>query len=115
MSYWEALVPELLCESGIKATEKQALDLAQSIKWADETQVEATGQHLIPDPLLAETTRLKVELQYERDKVVCDACGGRGYFASSFLGRTVEHTCSQCKGKGMWNPRPMSYYQKEGE
>jgi hypothetical protein len=71
MEYWTMCIEEALSDAEVLATDTQIKSVAEWVKGAHESHGEATGQHLIPDPINDEIKALtlkieKMERGYER-------------------------------------------------
>lgn len=52
------------------------------------------------NPRNEEVTRLKIELDKERNKVVCNACGGEGRIITPGPYHSSDSQCYACHGEG---------------
>lgn len=104
--YWEACIDEAFEDAKIEASDEQTQTVISWVEGAYENYGMANGHDCIPNPLQSDVTRLEKELRDERDKIICEACGGKGWITSNSFScnRSVSGECSKCRGEGRYLP-----------
>ena len=100
MSYWKICIEEALDEVALAATNEQVEAIAKFIETAHDNHGTAMGYDCIPNPQTSEITKLKEELQKERDKIVCQECKGTGTIHSYGPIHGSISRCDKCRGEG---------------
>jgi hypothetical protein len=97
-NYWKECLSEALDSAGIVATEEQLDAIAADIKIARDNY--GLAFHTPENPLGAENIRLAAELKAEREKKICDECGGRGRIITQGPYHSSDGQCWKCRGEG---------------
>jgi RecJ-like exonuclease len=111
-AYWEIFVDEALPEMGITLTKEQRLELLEGIIGHASMEHEATGVAVADRNLSgareAELNKANRDLLFEREKIMCRNCDGRGRittYGGTFQSRSQ---CWECKGEGKVHPSKAS-------
>lgn len=100
MDYWNECISEAFEDAGIKASEEQINTVAGWVEGAHENYGMAFGHDCIPSHYESENEKLKRELKKEQDKVICEACKGRGVIITPGPYHSGMSNCSRCRGDG---------------
>lgn len=95
---WEEIIAEAFEDVGIQATKEQIDAVSIWVESAYENQDLYTGG--APNPLLEEVKKLEHALKIERDKSICDLCGGSGWLTHDGIVRRSSTQCYKCRGEG---------------
>lgn len=105
MDYWRECIDCAFDEAGIDATDDQRELVAGAVEGAHENHGMAFGRDRIPNPLRAEADSSKRKLNWERERVGCGECGGRGRLEYNTGPWAVNTGCHVCHGEGKVHPR----------
>lgn len=103
--YILAALPDIFAEVDLCVSSRDISDIAAMI--TDHLSVEDEASGVIDSHkgwASSEINRLEEELKYEREKVVCDRCGGSGAENYTAHGRRYSSTCTKCRGRGIAHP-----------
>ncbi len=100
MDYWKECVSEAFEDAGISATTEQINIVASWVQGARENYGQAHGYDCIPNPAVEENKKLKLELEKEREKIICTQCGGAGRITSHGPYHSATGPCWKCGGEG---------------
>lgn len=101
-NYWQEAVECALEEAGVKVTPEQLAEIVEAIKTSAEC--ESMCHAPVENPLASEVKDLRAALADQRDKVVCNECGGRGSVTSQGPYHSATSRCWRCNGEGYRNP-----------
>lgn len=101
--YWRMCAEAALEEAGLTATDAQVGLMAEVIAGGHETYGQYSGH--IPNPLRTENEHLTRKLNWERERVGCGECGGRGRLEYNTGPWAVNTGCHVCHGEGKVHPR----------
>lgn len=106
MDYWTECVEEALHDAGVVATPEQIEMIAGAVEGGHENYGMAHGHDAIPNPRADECDRLRNELEKERRKIKCDACGGNGNYDGKTPSPHIKwpELCWKCDGEGRLDP-----------
>ncbi len=97
---WTDYARDALEESGIEATEEQALMLSSWFEGAGETCMQAGGLDVVSknwsDQQQDEMDGLKKALSEVKPRIECSKCYGKGYI----WGGALRGSCKKCHGSG---------------
>jgi len=102
MNYWNECIKEAFEEAGIVATTEQIETVVNWVEGAHENYGLATGSDFIFNSLREELDKTKRELEKERDKRTCEACGGRGSLEHLGPVHSAISFCYKCHGEGKY-------------
>ena len=102
MNYWDECIRSAFEDAGIVATEDQIKSVVETVQGGHENYSMYTGQDQIEPPVIQEFKKLKIKLEKEKAKRICEMCGGRGSIHESFgsIGRSSISRCISCNGEG---------------
>jgi hypothetical protein len=110
--YWACIVDEVIPDMGIVLTKEQRDDLLGAICGHADMEREATGRNVWDANLSASRQReiddAKKALRFEKEKLICGHCDGRGTITT--YGGTMQCTsrCYECNGDGLVHPTKAS-------
>ncbi len=104
MDYWRECIECSVDERGIALTDEQIGWLAEDVAGAHENYGMAYPTPSGPSQIEKDYAELEEKLRDEKDKVHCNACGGRGriYSQGPYHGSDTE--CWKCRGEGRHAP-----------
>lgn len=101
---WEEAVTEIFDEAGITATPEQIKTVSKNIIDVNDVYYESSGDSVSTRNWSADMQNkiedLKQQLQTEKEKITCVACGGEGSIISHGPAHGSISTCYKCKGTG---------------
>lgn len=97
---WVECIGEAFEDAGIVATQEQMDTVASWAEGLHNNWSMACGHGGGGSYLQEENARLKRELQAEREKVICDECGGRGDITTQGPYHSGTSSCWKCRGEG---------------
>lgn len=105
MDYWRECIDIAFDEAGIEATDEQKELVAGAVEGAHENHGMAYGRDCIPNPLKSEADSLSRKLKWERERIGCDVCKGRGRIITPGPHHSSDSECWVCRGDGKVHPR----------
>jgi DnaJ-class molecular chaperone len=101
VNYWKECIEEAFEEAGVSASKEQIIQVAEFCSGAHETYGQYSGEEFIPNPMVEEVKKLKMQLNIEKEKVGCQRCNGRGsYDIAVGSSHWSPEECPQCRGEG---------------
>ena len=111
MNYWKESVESSLSEAGVVATEEQIVAIAEDMKISHEQFDMAYGYDVASSNWEKERERelkkLRDQVVFEREKMHCHDCNGKGYITENFCSRSSTSECFKCRGEGRIHPSVM--------
>ena len=108
MDYWQECIEIAFKDAGITATAEQIETVVGAVAGGHENYSMAFGYDVASSNLRAaqedEAEKLRKELIFEREKVACPKCAGRGRVISRFGTMQSDSECSKCRGDGKVHP-----------
>ena len=105
MDYWRECIDVAFDDAGIEATDEQKELVAGAVEGAHQNYGMAYGHDCIPNPLRVENDRLSRRVKWERERVVCGNCKGRGRIITVGPYHSSDSECWKCRGDGKVHPR----------
>jgi len=102
MNYWEECISDAFDQAGMTASMDQIEIVARLVKSGHDCYGMAHGNDSIRNPLESENKRLKLDLENERGKGICEKCLGDGNVVEDVLGRLCVSECQRCGGDGLY-------------
>jgi DnaJ-class molecular chaperone len=104
VDYWQECISEAFEDAGVMATEEQIQNVVGWVEGAHENYGMAMGHHCIPNPLKEENEKLRKIVVQEREKVLCNECGGKGVIRTDGPAHYSISSCWKCHGEGRHSP-----------
>jgi hypothetical protein len=108
MDYWRECIEIAFADAGIVATEGQIETVVGAVEGSHENYGMAFGHDVASLNFRAAEDREKENIEdallFEKEKVVCPACSGRGLLISRFGTMQSDGECYKCRGDGKVHP-----------
>ena len=98
--YWIESVSIAFEESGIQASQEQIQQVAADVEGCHDNYGLAFHTPSGPSPQEQEITKLRKDLEKERNKRMCDECNGRGRIITQGPYHSSDSECWNCRGDG---------------